>query len=365
MKVHCPKCNSVNFLPSTLPMTKISNISCAVCKALINIPLNLKKNVELNLPDEELMDVSKLRQKLDDNNPFLLSEQHKPHVADNGMPKHNQRLAPTVASTPIIAVFNSLENAPTQEINTAQSLQNTQSKKTDPNVNDEKKIEPGFLTDSYKTNDNSNFLKVFLVGLSSVFLLGFIIWAVWQIVSSRKPKTPSTQTAQTSTQGTQTVNPSTSSHESSNTKQSSGDNTNSSPKSNTNSSTQNQNTANTNANANTQSTDNQNAENAKRERVVKKETTNPNQSPAPMSQSGNITIQVGSYPNSEDANARVAKLQSMGFEARIVRAEIPKRGTWYRVQVGRFSSRGEAEKYAQQLKSKGATKDVLITDVQQ
>ena len=78
---------------------------------------------------------------------------------------------------------------------------------------------------------------------------------------------------------------------------------------------------------------------------------------------GKVTIQVGSYNAASEAEERVARLKSAGFEARSVAVEIPKRGTWYRVQSGRFISRDEAERYGQQLRDKGVVSSFITTDV--
>ncbi|HEY0406582.1 MAG TPA: SPOR domain-containing protein [Pyrinomonadaceae bacterium] len=88
--------------------------------------------------------------------------------------------------------------------------------------------------------------------------------------------------------------------------------------------------------------------------------------PGPESeQAGSLTVQVGSYNVIEQANERVARLQSAGFSARVVTIELPKRGTWYRVQAGRFSNREEAARYGNELKTKGAADNFIITDVGQ
>lgn len=79
---------------------------------------------------------------------------------------------------------------------------------------------------------------------------------------------------------------------------------------------------------------------------------------------GNYTVQVGSYNNAAQAEERAGQLSSSGIEARVVRAEIPRRGTWYRVQAGRFASQEEAARFGAQLKGKGATDDFIITGVQ-
>ena len=80
---------------------------------------------------------------------------------------------------------------------------------------------------------------------------------------------------------------------------------------------------------------------------------------------GKVTIQIGSYNAATEAEARVANLKSAGFEARSVAVEIPKRGTWYRVQSGRFVSRVEAERYGKQLRDKGVVSSFITTDVQE
>jgi cell division septation protein DedD len=76
---------------------------------------------------------------------------------------------------------------------------------------------------------------------------------------------------------------------------------------------------------------------------------------------GNLTLQIGSFPDQGSANARATKLKESGADARVVKAEIPGKGTWYRVQVGGFGSRSEAQNFGNQLRSKGAVQDFIIT----
>jgi cell division septation protein DedD len=78
---------------------------------------------------------------------------------------------------------------------------------------------------------------------------------------------------------------------------------------------------------------------------------------------GKVTIQIGSYNAAAEAEERVANLKSAGLEARSVKVEIPQRGTWYRVQSGRFVSRDEAERYGRQLRDKGVVSTFITTDV--
>jgi cell division septation protein DedD len=81
--------------------------------------------------------------------------------------------------------------------------------------------------------------------------------------------------------------------------------------------------------------------------------------------SGKVTLQLGSYNEAAQAEERVANLKAAGYEARSVAVEIPKRGTWYRVQSGRFVNRDEAERYGKQLREKGVVSTYITTDVQE
>jgi cell division septation protein DedD len=76
---------------------------------------------------------------------------------------------------------------------------------------------------------------------------------------------------------------------------------------------------------------------------------------------GMFTIQVGSHKDPGAANAQAEKLKAAGFEPRVVSAEIPNRGTWYRVQVGKFGSRDEANRVGAQIVSKGAAENFVLS----
>jgi len=84
--------------------------------------------------------------------------------------------------------------------------------------------------------------------------------------------------------------------------------------------------------------------------------------PTPQSEDG-FTLQIGSYNDSTQAQEKVAKLGSVGVRAYIARVEIPRRGTWYRVQTGRFNSREEATRFGAQLRARGAVADFIITEI--
>jgi cell division septation protein DedD len=86
--------------------------------------------------------------------------------------------------------------------------------------------------------------------------------------------------------------------------------------------------------------------------------------PAPATPNrGNLTIQIGSFPDAGQANERASRLKAAQVDARVVRADIAGKGTWYRVQVGGFPSREEATSYGNQLRSKGLAQDFIVVTI--
>lgn len=78
---------------------------------------------------------------------------------------------------------------------------------------------------------------------------------------------------------------------------------------------------------------------------------------------GKFTVQVGSYNDVSEANGKVSSLRAAGFEARSVAVELPKRGTWYRVQAGRFQTREEAVRFGAQLQAKGVAAGAIVAEI--
>lgn len=77
--------------------------------------------------------------------------------------------------------------------------------------------------------------------------------------------------------------------------------------------------------------------------------------------SGKAVLQVGSYPSSTLAQASWRKLQSAhagalsGLSEDVATAQIPGKGTWYRLRIGPFANRAEAAAKCVELKSQGMT----------
>jgi DedD protein len=67
---------------------------------------------------------------------------------------------------------------------------------------------------------------------------------------------------------------------------------------------------------------------------------------------GGWQLQVSSYRTSAEAEAFATQLRARGHKAHVQKAEIPSRGTWYRVKVGPFSTQQEANRYRSSFEAK-------------
>lgn len=67
---------------------------------------------------------------------------------------------------------------------------------------------------------------------------------------------------------------------------------------------------------------------------------------------GNYTVQVGSYRNKKQADLLIDTLNKKGFRAYLVKTDLPNKGLRYRVRMGYFSTRKEAEKLSSEIRTK-------------
>jgi len=59
-------------------------------------------------------------------------------------------------------------------------------------------------------------------------------------------------------------------------------------------------------------------------------------------QAGGYTVQVSSFPSLEEAEAYQSSLARKGYSPYIVSANLPGRGTWFRVRMGHYEEKGKA-----------------------
>lgn len=71
---------------------------------------------------------------------------------------------------------------------------------------------------------------------------------------------------------------------------------------------------------------------------------------------GQFSLQAAAFPEESGAAEFAEKLKRAGLPSYVVSADVAKRGTWYRVRVGRFESAEAAKRYAAdaQLRSKAS-----------
>jgi cell division protein FtsN len=64
-------------------------------------------------------------------------------------------------------------------------------------------------------------------------------------------------------------------------------------------------------------------------------------------------IQAGSFQNPADADNQKARLAILGFESSVEPANLPDKGTWYRVRMGPYSKLDEINRLRQALAQNG------------
>jgi cell division protein FtsN len=85
----------------------------------------------------------------------------------------------------------------------------------------------------------------------------------------------------------------------------------------------------------------------------------PKPAPAPVASGGSVMIQLGSFPNdglaaSAWSKIKMANQEVLGsYSPMIKSAEIPGKGTWYRLRVGGFADKSAAQETCETLKAAG------------
>ncbi|PTL80752.1 SPOR domain-containing protein [Vitiosangium sp. GDMCC 1.1324] len=74
------------------------------------------------------------------------------------------------------------------------------------------------------------------------------------------------------------------------------------------------------------------------------------QRPTEAAPGGAFTLQISAFQNRPEAERFAAKLRDRGYAPYIVSAEVPHKGTWYRVRMGSFPSKDAAARYLSDFK---------------
>jgi cell division protein FtsN len=76
-------------------------------------------------------------------------------------------------------------------------------------------------------------------------------------------------------------------------------------------------------------------------------------------------IQAGSFQNPADADNQKARLAILGFESSVEPANLPDKGTWYRVRMGPYARLDEINKVRQALAQNGIDASLIKVKDQQ
>jgi cell division septation protein DedD len=76
------------------------------------------------------------------------------------------------------------------------------------------------------------------------------------------------------------------------------------------------------------------------------------------------SIQVGSYPNMEEATVKVDDWRNKGYPSFMMIADIPDRGRWYRVRLGGFATKEDAQDYLDKFKQNEGVEAIVVLNEQ-
>jgi cell division septation protein DedD len=89
---------------------------------------------------------------------------------------------------------------------------------------------------------------------------------------------------------------------------------------------------------------------ARAEKPDSKPDTKPSHAAVALPASGAFTLQLAATSTRSEAERHVSKLKERGYAPYIVSAEVPGKGTWYRVRMGNFASKEAAQKFLSDFK---------------
>lgn len=75
---------------------------------------------------------------------------------------------------------------------------------------------------------------------------------------------------------------------------------------------------------------------------------------------GKFAIQIGSYQSSEEATSSLNQWKKKGYPVFMAVGQVPDKGTWYRVRIGGFGSRDDAQKFLEKLKAKEKVSALVV-----
>jgi len=83
--------------------------------------------------------------------------------------------------------------------------------------------------------------------------------------------------------------------------------------------------------------------------------------PTEAAADGSWTVQLSAYQDRAEADRFAAGLRDKGYAPYIVEANIPGKGTWFRVRMGRFGSKDAASRYMDDFRRETAMSAIVTT----
>jgi cell division septation protein DedD len=74
---------------------------------------------------------------------------------------------------------------------------------------------------------------------------------------------------------------------------------------------------------------------------------------------GSWTLQLSAYQDREEADRFAAGLRDKGYAPYVIEANIPGKGTWFRVRMGRFGSKDAAGRYLEDFRRETAMNGIV------
>ena len=86
-----------------------------------------------------------------------------------------------------------------------------------------------------------------------------------------------------------------------------------------------------------------------------------NRSLSQVGQTGKYTLQIASYPNREEAEAHLSRIQDLESKPFLREVDLDDKGKWYRLYLGKYPTREEAQKMGTKFHSEKSIPSFIVT----
>ena len=79
---------------------------------------------------------------------------------------------------------------------------------------------------------------------------------------------------------------------------------------------------------------------------------------------GKFTLQIGSYPNLVEAKDQVDSMEALGLKPWLREAQVKGKGRWFRVFLGGFTAKDEAEQAGQRYRTRHMIESYIVSKIE-